>query len=595
MAELPTINLALYAQTDVGMVRSGNEDNFLILDLSNGRSWTASEDEPSDLLTYSQGYYGSLLAVSDGMGGALAGEVASRMAVETVCDRMLQLQAHDVYGRMPFYERLRLSVEEANLLINGESQTNPAHKGLGATFTAVAVHGNQVYFAQVGDSRAYLIRQDKISRITKDQSLVQQLIDAGQITEEEAETHSYRNVILQALGAHSNVNVEVNGLSLCNLDTLVLCSDGLSGKMHQEEIARIVHEAADFKSACQRLIDLANDRGGEDNITVVVVQFSGNALALPANDAIEPQSLARSPDTPIEINWGVGAPTDPLGESPGSPPDSQSDAEARATEPLPTPPRQSMPFTAKIQPNTADLARINDLSDRRGPITAVFAPEDFQEDLKDDQRVAATQEAATSAAKHSAKTEPLETRNTKPLNQQTSQLDPATADSSSNSDSNADRPQSNLKAGQSRTNLFILAGLIVLGFGGLVISATSYYRQQAQARDAQQQAQVKLEHDNQTQKEGQIGRLREKIAEISKRLQAADKPALKEKRDVWSESLNRLSRQLDDINKMSLEQLREIGQACEEVGQELKKIEDEVNSLQGLLPLPEPNREPVKV
>ncbi|HEV2664420.1 MAG TPA: protein phosphatase 2C domain-containing protein, partial [Blastocatellia bacterium] len=233
MAELPTINLALYAQTDVGMVRSGNEDNFLILDLSTGRSWTASEEEPHDLLTYAQGYYGSLLAVSDGMGGALAGEVASRMAVETVRDRMLQLQAHEVYSRLPFHERLRLSIEEANILINGESQTNPAHKGLGATFTAVATLGNQVFFGQVGDSRAYLIRGNDIVRTTKDQSLVQQLIDAGQITEEEAETHSYRNVILQALGAHNNVNVEVSCLPLCNMDTLVICSDGLSGKIHQ--------------------------------------------------------------------------------------------------------------------------------------------------------------------------------------------------------------------------------------------------------------------------------------------------------------------------------------------------------------------------
>ncbi|HEX9004674.1 MAG TPA: protein phosphatase 2C domain-containing protein, partial [Blastocatellia bacterium] len=236
----PTINLALYAQTDVGMVRSGNEDNFLILDLSSGRSWTANEEEPQDLLTYTQGYYGTLLAVSDGMGGALAGEVASRIAVETVRDRMLQLQAHEVYGRMPFSERLRLAVEEANSIIHTDGQTNQAHRGLGATFTAVATHGNHVYFAQVGDSRAHLIRQGRIYRVTKDQSLVQQLIDAGQITEEEAETHSYRNVILQALGAHNNVNVEVNAVPLCQLDTLVICSDGLSGKMHADEIARIV-------------------------------------------------------------------------------------------------------------------------------------------------------------------------------------------------------------------------------------------------------------------------------------------------------------------------------------------------------------------
>ncbi|HMY76372.1 MAG TPA: protein phosphatase 2C domain-containing protein, partial [Blastocatellia bacterium] len=170
MADHPTINVALYAQTDVGMVRSGNEDNFLILDLSTGTSWSAGDEEPQELLTYQQGYYGTLLAVSDGMGGALAGEVASRLAVETVRDRMLQLQAHAHYGKLPFHERLRLAIEEANLLIHADGLANPAHKGLGATFTGVAINANKAYFAQVGDSRAYLIRGGKIARITKDQS-----------------------------------------------------------------------------------------------------------------------------------------------------------------------------------------------------------------------------------------------------------------------------------------------------------------------------------------------------------------------------------------------------------------------------------------
>src|SRR5262245_8488456 len=334
MAELPTINLALYAQTDVGMVRSGNEDNFLILDLSTGKSWTASEREPKELLTYTQGYYGSLLAVSDGMGGALAGEVASRLAVDTVRDRMLQLQAHDRYSKIPFHERLRVSIEQANILIHGESQTNPAHKGLGATFTAVATQGNQIFFAQVGDSRAYLIRQGKIFRITKEQSLVQQLIDAGQITEEEAETHSYRNVILQALGAHNNVNVEVSSLPLCQLDTLVICSDGLSGKIHHEEIEQVVHEASDFKSACQTLIDLANERGREDNITVVIAQFSGTGLWESSSDPIDPQILARSPDTPTEIDWEEGDTSDPPDSSQFTPEGpGKTDGDPRPTEP----------------------------------------------------------------------------------------------------------------------------------------------------------------------------------------------------------------------------------------------------------------------
>jgi protein phosphatase len=584
MAELPTINLALYAQTDVGMVRSGNEDNFLILDLSTGRSWTASEEEPHDLLTYSQGFYGTLLAVSDGMGGALAGEVASSMAVDTVRDRMLQLQAHDHYGKMPFHERLRLSIEEANSLIHGESQTNPAHKGLGATFTAVATNGNQVYFGQVGDSRAYLIRQDRIYRITKDQSLVQQLIDAGQITEEEAETHSYRNVILQALGAHSNVNVEITCLTLCNLDTLVLCSDGLSGKIHQDEIARVIHEASDFKSACQRLIDLANERGGEDNITVVVAQYSGSGLSVPTSDSVEPQSLARSPDTPTEINWGIGSNTDPL-NTPTDPTGDFPSAEAKPTEPLPTPPKQSMPFTAKVQRGSAELPRTNDLSDRRGPITAVFAPEDFEED----------------APAHSATTEPLEARNTKPINSKNSTANsppgPTNTDGANNSKSAARAEQENSKDGKSNRNLVILAVLIMVGLGGLAIGATTYFKQQAQARDARQQEQVKQKLENQNQKEGRIGSLRDRIAEINKRLQmqTSTKPSLKEKRDLWSESLSKLSLRLDEISKMPSEQLQDIAQSCDEIGKELNKIEEEVNSMQGLFPTSEINREPIMI
>jgi protein phosphatase len=575
MAELPTINLALYAQTDVGMVRSGNEDNFLILDLSSGRSWTANDEEPPDLLTYTQGYYGSLLAVSDGMGGALAGEVASRMAVETVRDRMLQLQAHPVYGKMPFSERMRLAIEEANQLIHGDGQTNPAHKGLGATFTAVASNGVQLYFAQVGDSRAYLIRQGYIHRITKDQSLVQQLIDAGQITEEEAETHSYRNVILQALGAHSNVNVEITMVPLYHLDTVLICSDGLSGKIHQSEIAGIVSEAGNFQEACQQLIDLANSRGGEDNITVVLTQFSGSGLQPPPSDPVEPQNLARSPDTPTEINWELGAPTDPLNASPGDQPGENSGpTEDLRTNPLPDPPKEATSFTSPLSRKTSNLPRTNDLSDRRGPITAVFAAEDVEDRPPESRGSEPAREA-----KPPASTAPLSRRPTEPL-----QVKPVKTGMNSES-----------RGGQSRMNLIILIGLLLLGVFGLVVGAASYFKQQAQARSARQEAQMKLQLEKQAQREGRIERLRGQIAEIDKRLQAAEKPNLKEKREFWSESLNRLRQRLEDIGRMPSEQDPQISQACEEIGRELKKIEEEVNSLQGLLPHSPANRQPIKL
>jgi PPM family protein phosphatase len=580
MAELPTINLALYAQTDVGMVRSGNEDNFLILDLSTGKSWTASEQEPKELLTYTQGYYGSLLAVSDGMGGALAGEVASRLAVDTVRDRMLQLQAHDRYSKIPFHERLRVSIEQANILIHGESQTNPAHKGLGATFTAVATQGNQIFFAQVGDSRAYLIRQGKIFRITKDQSLVQQLIDAGQITEEEAETHSYRNVILQALGAHNNVNVEVSSLPLCQLDTLVICSDGLSGKIHSEEIERVVNEASDFKSACQTLIDLANERGGEDNITVVIAQFSGAGLWESSSDPIDPQILARAPDTPTEIDWELGEPGDPPASPRFTPPNqSISDGDPRPTEPLQSPAAQTAPITARLQRNPQ-----TPLADRRGPITSVFSAEDIVEETE---RVSTQRLAQVTA--------PLDSRQTRPLAENSTNNNEIAQDTlpAPQADQQPSNPQP--EKSNSRKGLYFLTCLLTLTVVGLVVGVTLYLKQKADARTATEQAERKRQRENQDDKEGKIGRLREKIAEINKKLQATNKPALVKKRPLWSETLKNMSLRLDEINNIPSDNQHLITQRCDEIEKGLKEIEDEFNNLQGLQPPQANARRPVKI
>jgi serine/threonine protein phosphatase PrpC len=590
MAELEMINLALYAQTDVGMVRSGNEDNFLILDLSTGKSWTATEEEPDELLTFSQGYYGSLLAVSDGMGGALAGEVASRMAVETVRDRMLQLQAHEAHGKIAFQERLRLSIEEANMLINGESQTNPEHKGLGATFTAIATVGNRIYFAQVGDSRAYLIRQDEIYRITKDQSLVQQLIDAGQITEEEAETHSYRNVILQALGAHNNVNVEVSHLNLCQLDTLVLCSDGLSGKMHQDEILDIVQDASDFKTACQQLIELANERGGEDNITIVIVQFSGAGLPAPTADPVEAQILMRSPDTPTEIDWSESEEIDPAESSPfdTDPQEPEAEEEDDDSDTAPAPPMQPAAAADQHPDEETDQAHPNDSQEQSGSATSLFAPGE----LDDEVEVATVPSPVQNTA-------PLESRPTGPIALAPPQMGGATAVPALAPSINYGHIPSvtklpiNIPAEKkgSRKGTYILSALLVLVMAGSVIGVTSYLKQKEENNTLQKEAQI----DNQNQKDGKIAQLREKIAEINKKLQASEKPALKDKRNIWRQSLTKLSFRLDEIAEIPPDRSQQIIEACDEIGKELKKIEDEVNNLQGLLPSQLTNRQPIKV
>jgi PPM family protein phosphatase len=299
------INISLHAQTDIGMVRHGNEDNFLVADLSTSDIWTVENIEapPKRLSAFSQGRHGLVLAVSDGMGGALAGEVASQMAVSAVRNRMLQFQNTPHFARFAFPERLRLAIEQANLLINHESQNNVEYTGMGATFTAAALEGDIAYLAQVGDSRCYLVRQGKIYQITKDQSLVSQLVESGHITEEEAESHTYKNVILQALGAQPRVNVIVDRLRLRRNDILLLCSDGLSGKIRGPEMLRLINETPDIKSACDAMINLANERGGEDNITVLVAQFAGEGLEDPrSDDPIKGEFLSREESLPYEID-----------------------------------------------------------------------------------------------------------------------------------------------------------------------------------------------------------------------------------------------------------------------------------------------------
>ena len=304
-------NLSVYAKTDVGLVRSGNEDGFLVLNLSTADTWTSETlpDESLDtVMGFSQGYYGSVLAVTDGMGGALAGEIASRMAVESVRDRLLELQVSPTYSKFPFHERLRLAIELANLYIHHESLAHAEYAGMGATFTAVGIYGTTGYFGQIGDSRAYVIRGGEVRQITRDQSLVEQLIESGHITAEEAERHTYKNVILQALGAAPYINVALSKLELAESDLLILCSDGLSNKVRGEEMAEIVEGAPSLKDACESLIYVANERGGEDNITALVAQVAGGRLPRQGPDSEAEDDkwgielIPRDPDLPHEID-----------------------------------------------------------------------------------------------------------------------------------------------------------------------------------------------------------------------------------------------------------------------------------------------------
>ncbi len=295
------LHLTFCAQTHIGQVRQGNEDNFLILDLARKTSWTGIAGEATGLQTLDLEPRGVVFAVSDGMGGALAGEVASRMAVEIVGELMPRLQTYEEYSKLTLAEQLRVAIEQSNAAIHIEGIVNAQCHGMGATFTAVAIANDHACFAQVGDSRAHLIRDGKITRITKDQSVVQQLIDLGQITEEEAALHPRRNYILQALGAQPDVDVVVSYLPLRANDILLLCSDGLSGKMVNEEMAALVAVAVDLQEACDKLIELANERGGEDNITVLLARVTGEHLSAPNDENIEPEFISRPPDTPRDF------------------------------------------------------------------------------------------------------------------------------------------------------------------------------------------------------------------------------------------------------------------------------------------------------
>lgn len=297
----------LFAKSDVGRVRRGNEDNFLVLDLSSEQTWTGSDGAtPPDKLTrFDLGQKGLVLVVSDGMGGALAGDVASRMAVDSVREMLLGTEGEEACDpNLDLVECLKNATIYANLAIHLRSQEDSRCAGMGATFTGAAIRGDNLDFVQVGDSRGYVIRKDHIRLATKDQSLVQQLVDVGQISESEAETHMFRNVILQALGAQSEVAPVTGRIRLRQGDVLLLCSDGLSGKLRSEDIQQIVvNSQGDLAKACDHLIDEANNRGGEDNITVVLARFQGEDLEEPATDRITIELPPLEEDKTLDDNY----------------------------------------------------------------------------------------------------------------------------------------------------------------------------------------------------------------------------------------------------------------------------------------------------
>ncbi len=284
----------VHATSHIGRVRKGNEDNYLLLNVAKSKAWTSDQPD-GEFVVESQSFdiadAGAVMAVSDGMGGALAGEVASTMAVETVSEKLLganddepptaENQGHYLINKL--YD----ATVFANYLIHQQGR-DPQYQGMGATFTGLGVTPNAADIIQVGDSRAYLVRNGVIYQVTKDQSLVQQLIDAQQISAEEAETHTLKNVILQALGAQNEIYPVSARVQPCRDDVFLLCSDGLSNKVAAGEMQQIVVDnIGELQNACAELVKIANENGGEDNITVVLVRFTGDGLPEPDDEGVQ--------------------------------------------------------------------------------------------------------------------------------------------------------------------------------------------------------------------------------------------------------------------------------------------------------------------
>jgi len=269
--------------TNVGRVRTNNEDCFRIVE---------------DL---------NLFVLSDGMGGEAHGEIASAMAVDAVvkhCQETENDPAMTIFGDMPAgwsekTRRLSSAVHLANRSIYDSAQANPAQRGMGATVTAGWIEGNRLSIAHVGDSRAYLLRGGNLQQLTSDHSLVAEQVRRGILTPAEAERSEMQSVLLRALGAHEEIEVDSEEHALFGNDVLLLCSDGLTRMVTDPEIAGTLQAEPDPTKASERLVELANEQGGADNVTAVVVRMESERKGwLPW--------LRRGPQKPAQRNGSAG-------------------------------------------------------------------------------------------------------------------------------------------------------------------------------------------------------------------------------------------------------------------------------------------------
>lgn len=265
---MANVRMLVSALTDVGRARDTNEDAYTVNDLATGNKLEAAD---GDHLVDVQDR-GILLALSDGMGGHQAGEVASALVLESL---QAALAAE---GEKPalIAEQLEQAVQRANLSVVDAARTTD-RRGMGATLTAVFVRGPDAYIAEIGDSRAYLLRNGRLRQITRDQSLVQLMVDHGVLSPEEARESPSKNVILQAVGLSTDVRVAIARLALRRGDRFLLCSDGVSNAISDDELRELLTGQTPHH-ACRAMIALANERGGDDNQTAIVADLAGDTL-----------------------------------------------------------------------------------------------------------------------------------------------------------------------------------------------------------------------------------------------------------------------------------------------------------------------------
>jgi serine/threonine protein phosphatase PrpC len=273
----PTI--AVCGLSDVGVARSNNEDAFRVVDLTTAASVDTSQQTDVNL-----GPRGMLLVVCDGMGGENAGEVASALAVEVISSHLASSKEPDAAAA------LRAAVDHANELVVAAADS-PDRKGMGTTVVALLIGETEVYTAEVGDSRAYVLRAGNLVQLSKDQTYVQLLLDQGLMTPETIKGSVAKNVVLQALGKAPELIVAQRRLALRGGDRLLVCSDGLSSYVTDDEIRGVLEANLSLREGCTKLVAMANERGGHDNVTVVTA-LVGAQLPPPRADESVPDTLS---------------------------------------------------------------------------------------------------------------------------------------------------------------------------------------------------------------------------------------------------------------------------------------------------------------